>query len=104
MLLAFVLGLLMASQGSVSLRALERGAPRLWQGPALPELPSWMPSVRRALARTTDPQRRVVLQRLSDEGEPALQLTAAAWAVTPRVALARLVGDGQDRIDGHGGI
>ena len=61
--------------------------------PGLTAMPPWHQTVRGELAAATGP-RRVILQRLSDDGEAALDLLAAAGGVTRRDALARVLGEG----------
>ena len=59
--------------------------------PGLAAMPPWHQTVRGELAAAAGP-RRVILQRLSDDGEAALDLLAAAGGVTRRDALARVLG------------
>ena len=61
-----------------------------------PAEPEWSNRVRAALAQTTDPRRRTVLERLLRDGESALQLLADEANVSRAVALARVLGE-------HGG-
>ena len=57
----------------------------------------WTEMVREALETSTEPHRRIVLQHLLDEGEPALRLLAAHTRATRVAALERALGRSIDR-------
>ena len=61
--------------------------------PGLPLQPLWHQAVRDALVHAVDPNRRIVLQRLLDDGDAALQLMAASAGVSRRIALSRVLGE-----------
>jgi hypothetical protein len=60
--------------------------------PGLQQMPPWHGAVDLALGMATDANRRILLQRLRDEGEPALQFLAASTGVSRRRALETLLG------------
>ena len=61
--------------------------------PGLSAMPPWHQAVVAELARAGQGPRRVLLQRLCDDGDAALDLLAAAGGVTRLEALARILGD-----------
>jgi hypothetical protein len=65
------------------------------RGLALPaeQRPPWHVAVQSALLQTGDVHRRIVLQRLLDDGNAALDLLAAHAGVSRRTALSRLLGE-----------
>jgi hypothetical protein len=68
---------------------------RLSRGPSLlaAQRPPWHVAVQSALLQTSDVHRRIVLQRLLDDGNAALDLLAAHAGVSRRAALSRLLGE-----------
>ena len=60
--------------------------------PGLAAIPPWHGAVQLALAQVTDPNRRIILRRLLDDGEPALQFLAASTGSSRRRALEALLG------------
>ena len=61
--------------------------------PGLRPMPPWHGMVRDALAVAAEGPRRLVLLRLADEGDAALEFLAAAASVSKRTALARILGE-----------
>ena len=61
--------------------------------PGLQVGPPWQHAIRDALAVAIDVNHRIVLQRLLDDGDAALQLLAASTGVSKRAALVRVLGE-----------
>ena len=61
--------------------------------PGLSLLPPWHQAVQNALSMAADGNRRIILQRLAEDGDAALDLLAASYGVTKRDALTRILGD-----------
>ena len=75
------------------IRRVAAAVPQLYGAPpGLMAMPPWHSAVQNALLMAHGPQ-RVVLQRLLDDGEPALDFLAAVAGVPRRNALARLLGE-----------
>jgi hypothetical protein len=60
--------------------------------PGLRPIPLWHAAAREALRVATDAPRRLVLQKLYDEGDAALDLLAIAGGISRREALGRILG------------
>jgi hypothetical protein len=86
-LVGFLLGLLLSPHLLLLCRRLH--------GAAIPTVGTapWQNAVITALAQTSEHHRRIVLQRLIDDGDEALQLLAASAGVSRRAALARVLGE-----------
>ena len=96
LLVGFVAGWLASLHSEALLSVLERlpeMALNLVRRRRLRRAP-WHQAVEIALAQTRDGPRRVVLQKLADDGDSALQLLAASAGVSTRTALARVLGEG----------
>ena len=78
----------------VRARARARGREENMQPPAprLQPMPPWHAAVREALRVAAEGPVRVILQRLHDEGEGALDLLAASGGLPRREALGRILG------------
>jgi len=96
-LLGFLLGLHFQDV-VVKLESLVKCIQRVQRGgplapPGLSPMPGWHWAVEAELRVAPEGPRRIILQRLVDEGDAALDLLAAAGGVTRRDALARVLGE-----------
>ena len=64
----------------------------LLTAPGLNVMPPWHAVVQTELRTVADGPRKIVLQRLAEEGDSALDLLAAAGGISKRDALARVIG------------
>ena len=67
--------------------------------PGLSPMQPWHHAAQMELRAAPSGPRRVLLQRLVDEGDAALELLAAAYSVSKRDALARVLGEHVVRIN-----
>ena len=73
--------------------AIRFPSPQRNTAPGLQIIPPWHEAVREALVATNDAHRRIVLQRLLEDGDAALDMLAAGGGMSRRSALARMVGE-----------
>ena len=94
MMFGFVTGWLFALHSETLAKIAGQMLVNVWNHRRSCPRPAWHSAVEAALAmQTAEGPRRLVLQRLLDDGDHALQLMAATAGVSPRVALGRALGD-----------
>ena len=97
-LLGLLLGLhirscIHALEGHANHRVHGRGEqPGVQAPPGLQAMPAWHRCAEEAYSQCADPNRRVVLSRLLEDGDAALLFFAASTGVNRRIALARVLG------------